>query len=262
MTNPRWEAYQSGLPIGIDLKRSSIGKNLGTYVVNESTTFRAGMLVQLNAAQEIVVCDGTVPMGFAKYDKTTSLYETVVDEYIQLNALDLTNLANANLWTGLGVNKGIRVASGPQGSGTVFTNTAEAGNDYTISTTNGTIVRSNPSDIGDGDYVYVTYMYEVPMSKMQFEGKNFWNTLNATEYTSGRMTVITDWSVVFTSQYDPSRVYAVNSVVEAGAVGDGLAGLVTLTGVGAGPNIGRVMQVPTAADPFLGVRFYGGTITL
>ena len=47
---PRMEAFQvSSNAIGIDLKRSVISRNLGTYVANASTTFRAGMLVQLNS---------------------------------------------------------------------------------------------------------------------------------------------------------------------------------------------------------------------
>jgi len=249
IADPQWEAYQSGLPIGIDLKRSDIASNLGTYVVNRSTTFRAGMLVQLNSSQELVVCDGTAPMGFAKYDVATSLYETVVDEYIQLNGVVATSLANANLYAG----SGIRVSSAAQGGGTTYAVTT----DYTVSAVNGTVTRVGGGSITDGQYVYVTYMYEIPNSKMQFEGKNFWNVNNAIEYTNARMTVITGQSIVFTSQYDPSRVYAVDSVVEAGAVGDNLGGLVTLTGVGAGPNIGTVLQVPSAADPFMGIRMYG-----
>jgi len=194
ISDPQWEAYQSGLPIGIDLKRSDIAKNLGTYVVNASATFRAGMLVQLNSSQELIVCDGTTPMGFAKYDVATALYETVVDELIQLNGVVATSLANANLFVG----NGIRVSTAVQGGGTTHAVTT----DYTVNTTNGTVTRVGGGGIADGAYVYVTYMYEIPNSKMQFEGRNFWNVNNAVEFTNARMTVITGQSIVFTSQYD------------------------------------------------------------
>jgi hypothetical protein len=249
ISDPQWEAYQSGRPIGIDLKRSVIDSNLGTYVVNASTAFRAGMLVALNSSQELVINAGTTAVGFAKYDVATALYETVVDEYIQLNGTTATSLANANLYAG----NGIRVDSAAQGTGTTYTVTT----DYTVNATNGTVTRVGGGSITDGQYVYVTYMYEIPNSQMQFEGKNFWNVNNAIEYTNARMTVITGQSIVFTSQYDPSQVYAVDSVVEAGVTGDSLSGLVTLTGVGTGPNIGTVIQVPSAADPFMGIRMYG-----
>ena len=251
----RWEAYQSGANMGIDLKRSVIGSNIGVHVVNATTTFRAGMLVSLNTSQEIVICPGAAPFGFAKYDKTTALYVPIVDEYIQLTATTATSLAHATLLT-LAADSGTRVSTAVAGGGTTYTE--GAGGDYTVNYTNGTVVRTGGSTIVSGGYVYVTYAYQMTASELQFEGRNFFNTLDDTEFNDSRMTVINDWSTIFTTQYDPSRIYAVNSVVEAGASGDSLSGLVTLTGVGAGPDIGTVMQVPTAADPYLGIRYKGG----
>lgn len=252
----RWDAYQSGANMGIDLKRSVIGSNIGTYVVNATTTFRAGMLVSLNASQEIVICPGANPFGFAKYDKTTALYVPIVDEYIQLTGTTATSLTKSNLLTAAGGAAAVRVSTAVQGGGTTYTE--GAGSDYTVNYTNGTVVRTAGSTIVSGGYVYVTYAYQMPLSELQFEGRDFFNSLDYTEFNDGRMTVINNWSTIFTTQYDPSQIYAVNSVVESGASGDSLSGLVTLSGVGAGPDIGTVMQVPTAADPYLGIRYKGG----
>jgi len=257
MATPQWQAYQTSIiNAGIDLKRSVIGSNIGTYVVNATTTFRAGMLVELNTSQEIIVSTGAAPFGFAKYDKTTALYETVVDEYIQLTGVVATSLANAILLDPTGSGGGVRVSSAVVGGGTTYTE--GAGSDYTVNYTNGTVVRTAGSTIPSGGYVYVTYMYQVPLSTLQFEGKNFFNSLDYTEYNDSRMTVINNWSTIFTTAYDPSKIYAVNSVVEAGATAQGLDGYVTLTGTGAGPDIGTVFQVPTASDPYMGIRYRGG----
>ncbi len=256
MTNPRWEAYQTGMNAGIDLKRSVIGSNIGVHAVDVTTTFLAGMLVSLSATQEIVKCPGASPFGFAKYDKATALYVAVVDEYIQLTGVVATSLEKSNLLDPTGSGGGVRVDTAIQGTGTTYTE--GGGGDYTVSYTNGTVVRTAGSTIVSGGWVYVTYSYQVPVSELQFEGKNFYNTLDFTEYNDNRMPVINNWSTVFTTQYDPSRVYAVNSVVESGATAQGLDGYVTLSGVGAGPDIGTVMQVPTAADPYMGIRYKGG----
>jgi len=135
--SPRMDAFRvSTRAMGIDLMRSVYSRNLGTYVASVGTTFRAGMLVQLNSSQEIEVCGTggvTAPFGFAKYNKTSTLYAAVTGEQIQLNGVVVpTNLAHANLWYAAGGKLGVRVFN-------LTTNVAYiegAGNDYTCTYTN------------------------------------------------------------------------------------------------------------------------------
>ena len=253
--SPRMEAFRvSSRAIGIDLMRTQYTRNLGTYVANASTTFRAGMLVSLNAAQEIVVCTGAAPFGFAKYTKANTLYAAVVAEQIQLTALVATNLLHANLWVP-GATGGIRVTDVT--GVTVYTE--GGGNDYTVNYVNGQVVRVGGSTIGDGDLVLVDYQYPVTEQELKFEGRNFWNFTDDVTIQGDKVTVINDWSFIFTTQYDSAQTYAVDDVLKAGASGDTKSGLVTKAGAGA--YIGRVFQPPTADDPFLGIRYVGGMLS-
>ena len=257
--SPRMDAFRvSTRAMGIDLMRSVYSRNLGTYVASVATTFRAGMLVQLNSSQEIEACGTggvTAPFGFAKYNKTSTLYAAVTGEQIQLNGLvAATNLAHANLWYATGGAAGVRVFN-------LTTNVAydEGGaKDYTCNYTNGTIVRVIGTTIADGEYVGVDYQYEVTQSEMKFEGRNFWNFTDDVSIQDNKITVINDWSLIFTTQYDSSQTYAVNQDLYAGSSAAVLTGFVTNDVGLTTPYIGRVFQVPTAADPFLGVQYAGG----
>lgn len=254
--SPRMEAFRvSSRAIGIDLMRSQYTRNLGTYVANALTTFRAGMLVSLNASQEVIVCDGVAPFGFAKYTKANTLYAAVVAEQIQLPGTTAVNLANANLWVP-GATGGIRVTDAATGL-TVYTE--GAGSDYTVNYVNGQVTRVAGGTIGDGDFVLVDYQYPVTEQQLKFEGRNFWNFTDDVTIQGDKISVINDWSYVFTTQYDAAQTYAVNDVLNAGVAGDTKSGLVTKAGAGA--YIGRVFQPPTADDPFLGIRYVGGMVS-
>lgn len=250
----------SDIPMGYDFERSQPMHTFGHYLANTSATFRAGMLVQLNASQEIIICDGTEPFGFARFDKTTALYETVVDEYIQLNALVATNLAHANLLnpTGAATTDALTVASAVQGGGTVYTE--GVGNDYNISAVNGTVVRDAASTIVSGAYVYVTYMYAITAAQLQREGNSFTNTTDVVTQWGEKVSVATGPGIIFTTAYDPNVQYTVNLAVHAGTTGNGLSGLVTVAAHGTA-FIGNVFQIPSADDPYLGVKYVGSMLS-
>lgn len=253
----RWESFQvSNRAIGIDLKRSQYLFDFGNYYANASTSFRAGMLVGMNASSEIVLCDGTEPLGFAKFDYTNTIYASIVDEYIQLNGLVATSLAHANLLTAAGAAAAVRVASATGGGGTVYTE--GAGADYTVNYVNGTVVRVAGTTIADGAYVYVTYSYQLTAADIEDEGYNFWLRQDSVTIQAQRVTVCSGPGIIFTTQYDPSRNYAPNTNVYAGATADTLDGLVTTANTG--DLIGHVLQPPTAADPWLGIRYIGNPV--
>lgn len=252
-TPQRWESFQvSNRAIGIDLKRSQYLYDFGNYYANASTAFRAGMLVGMNASSEIVLCDGTEPLGFAKFDYTNTLYATIVDEYVQTNGLAATNLAHANLLSAAGAAAGVRVASGTGGTG-AYTEAV----DYTCSYVNGTIT-SLGVGIPLNAYVYVSYSYLMTAADIEDEGYNFWLRQDSVTIQAQRVTVCSGPGVIFTTQYDPSRTYAPNTNVYAGATADTLDGLVTTAATG--DLIGHVLQPPTAADPWLGIRYIGSPV--
>jgi len=254
--SPRMEAFRvSTRAIGIDLIRSVYNRNLGTYVSSPVAAYRAGMLVELDASQQVQAC-GTVsgvmnPFGFSKYTKANTLYATVVAEAVTLNGVVASNLKHASLWNVSGAD-GVKVANA---AGVAYTETT----DYTVNYTNGQVTRVvSGTGPADGETVYVTYQYQVTEQELKFEGRNFWNFLNDVDIQNGLISVITDWSIIFTTQYDPTAVYAVNNKLYAGDSANGKAGLVTKNA--GNPYIGRVFQVPTADDPFLGVQFAGGPL--
>jgi len=254
MSNPeRWEAYQIGAArcLGIDLKRSQYVNDYGNYVAASAADFQAGMLVSLDANQKIVKCTGSNPFGFAKFAKTTGRYATVVGEYVQLNALLATNLAHANLFSGGGTGT-VRVGAALTGSAY----TEGATEDYVINYTNGTIARSDSgSTISDGGYVYVNYMYAMTAADEQHEGFNFWNKLDDVTIQDSRITVITPPGRIFTSQYDPAVTYTINATLYSGSSAtDNLSGFVT-TKTTSSAVIGKVFQLPTADDPYLGIEY-------
>jgi len=259
--SPRMEAFRvSTRAIGIDLMRSVYTRNLGTYVSSPVATYRAGMLVELDGQQQIQAAgtDGDttdcVPFGWTKYTKANTLYATVVDEAVTLNGVVASNLKHANLWN-VSSAKGVKVASA---AGVVYTETT----DYTVNYTNGQVTRVvSGTGPADGETVYVTYQYQVTEQELKFEGRNFWNFLNDVDIQNGLISVITDWSIIFTTQYDPTAAYAVNNKLYAGSKLTGTAGLVSKT-LTSNPMVGRVFQVPTADDPFLGIVSAGGPSTL
>jgi len=254
--DPRASAFRvSSQAVGFDHQRSQIDKAYGVYVADINATFLAGQLVMLNSEQRMVICNGTNPFGFSKYNKANTLYASVFGERIQLNGTTATNLKHANLFVP-GTAGGVRVSDDEAGT-TVYTE--GGGADYTVNYVNGQITRVGTGTIGDGDYVYVNYSYAMNEQDMDFFGRNFYNMNNDVDIQNGRVTVVNGKSTIWTSQYDQSETYAVNDKLYAGATADNLDGIVTKKSTGA--LIGRVYQVPTATDPFLGIDYIGSAVS-
>jgi hypothetical protein len=258
MAEQHMEAFRiSPFAIGLDLTRSQVKTALGNYVVDEDTptVIRAGMVVQQDATtQKIEVCAGVTPFGFAKFNRSDDLYSMVVGEYIQLNGTSAISLAHNNLFNP-GTNLGVRVGSAM--TGTPYTHTT----DFTVQHAAGTITRVGGGTIPDGGYVYVNYQHKMSTSDLALEGLNFWNTIDDAQYQDGKFTVITDWATLFTAQYNPAVTYTVGMELYAGHATDSMDGYVDDTNGTGTAYIGRVFQVPTAIDPFLGIRYVGGMVS-
>lgn len=237
---------------GLDLGRCQIDESLGTWVADPANTFRAGMLVMRNSSGLVIPSDGTDALGVAKWNHTTSMYATTVDEAIVLTGSTASSLAHPNV-------SNLRVASAVGGGGTVYTLTT----DYTVSAANGTVTRAG-AGITSGSTAYVTYTWLLTTAQlMQNQGMNFWNNLDEVSQADGRVTVITSAALLFTAQYDTTRTYSLTGTGSNlyAATTDGKEGLFTNDTTGSAVFVGRVVQAPTAADPFLGLRLVKNPVT-
>jgi len=252
-------------PEGLDLGRCQITQALGVYVADPTNTFRAGMVVMRNAAGLVVPSDGSDVLGVAKWNHATTLMAAVVDEAVVLDThagpLPETVYAPSYLKHPMVAN--VRVTSGLKGTGTLYTEDTGSGGFYTLNTTNGVITYAGTdvppvgTALDSSTTVYVTYTWQITEADLvQMQGKNFWNTNDEVSQNESRITVITDAELIYTTQYDTAKVYTLsgaNSNLYA-ATASGKAGLFTSDTAGSAKYVGRVFQVPTAADPFLGLR--------
>lgn len=253
------EAYQvSPFSVGMDLNRSQIKEALGNYVVDTTTptTIRSGMLVQQNTStQKIEVCTGAVPFGFAKYNRSTALYGMVVGEYIKLDDTTVKALAHSNLLDP-GASSIFTVRVGAALTGAAYIQDT----DFTCNEANGTIVRLG-AGIPNHSYVYVNYAFLLSTADQNIYGQNFWNSMDDAAYQGSRFTVVTDWATIFTTQYDPSATFTVGALCYAGRSSKAKSGLVCADSTEGQTVVGRCFQVPTANDPFLGVKYIGGMVS-
>jgi hypothetical protein len=254
------EAFISQIfPAGLHLARCKIASDL-SYEADASATFRQGQVVKMDTAQKIVRGDVTVSgrtagvgvFGIAKWTKDTGAGNTViVDEATVVPAAGGTvSLRRAAV---VGTTHA-RTAVAGGGS-----NLAEAGTNYTVNA-NGTITWNNPLvGVIQGQTVYITYQSVVSSADLDFQGRNFWNQNDDVSVQGNRIAVIQGQSLLFTSEYDATLTYVIGDTVKA-STGTGVtAGQVT--NAGGGDVLGRVVQAPTAADPFLGWIATGNLVT-
>lgn len=253
LNSPRLGSFQSDIfPRGIDLGRSVILQDTGIWKAADAAAFEAGMLVSQDAAGEIVLCDGSPVLGVAKWNKTSTLKAAAIDEPISFALANATvNLAHANV-------SNLQVRDTPDLGGAAYTVTT----DYTVSAVNGTVTHVGGGGIPVATTVYVTYTWELGERDLEFQGRNFFNFNDDVTIADGRITIITDATILFISQYDTSQVYTMTGTTKnlycGGATG-GLEGLFT-SDSGEGEFVGHVIQIPSADDPFLGVRMGGDPV--
>lgn len=245
---------------GLDLNRSVILRDLGTEVAGPSADIRPGMLVTRDNQGYVQPATGLDVYGVAKWGKTNFGVSVAVDCPIVLSSTNPVT-PNAAFVTVNGQPRGnisdVTVRSAPNMSGTVYVG---GGTDYTVTAGTGLITRNPAGAIPDGATVYVTFVYALVDADFQFDGRFFQNQdADRTAYQEGRITVITDWARLFTIEW---------------AAGVGIASGLTYTiagttsklycsaegkfsNVNSGDFVGRVYQIPTAQDPYMGVTIGG-----
>ncbi|APU88874.1 hypothetical protein Rctr197k_048 [Virus Rctr197k] len=244
---------------GLDLNRSIIHRDLGTEVVNPTAQVRAGQLVTRDATGYIAQATGTMVYGVAKWGSAPFGVGVVTDLPMVLNGTTATATGYANI-------SNVTVRSAPDMGGTLYVG---AGTDYNAVAVAGTIARDATTTITDGQTVYATFTYALVDADFNFDGRFFQNqAADRTLYQEARITVITDWARLFTIEWTTG---------DLGAGGGGVNATYALTGVlsnlycspegkftndtaGGASFVGRVYQLPTAQDPYMGLTAHGNPV--
>lgn len=225
----------------IDLTRSAITVNLGIWKAAIAAEFQAGAIVALDSNGEIVKCDGAsmVPFGIAKWNKSNVFTGVIVGEEVIMDTDAASNLKKPLIISG---SERVTNAAGS----VVYVKDT----DYTINYVNGQIAIKSGGAISDGQIVKVTYTYQLSLQEVQtVRGMNYVNAMDDT-MGSGYITIIQNYAVVYTDQFDTSVAYNYGDKLYVG--GGDKAGLFT-TDADTGVQYGKVVKVPTPSDPFLGL---------
>lgn len=226
---------------GLDLGRLKAEFIPGVYQTDPAAVIRAGMLVSLNAAGKLIPATGHDVLGVAKWNQMQLGQAVNADEQIALPLTTAIALRRSNV-----SNVAVRSLAGQLG--TLYTG---GGVDYTLNAGAGTVARVGGGAIADGQTVFVTYSFALVAADYQFQGKNFSNSLDDATIAAGRLSVIMGPAMLFTTEYDTSKTYAMTgagSDLFCNASGQ-------FTNVAGGNNfVGKVIQLPSAQDPYLGIR--------
>jgi len=220
------------------------------YDVDTNVNIFAGMVAFLvnNAAGVTVAttaASGTVPIGTFWKDSSIAYVRTTVEDGT-FAAANTINLSKGNV-VGTGFIK-VTSATGM----TVYTQ----GVDYTVSTTNGVVTRLGAGAIGALATVVIWYSYTLQNAQVYWDNVSTQWTPAGQNYDrqpddtlgSGKITVAESDAKIYTDMYDVNQTYALNATLysDAASLWTPIAGFTNA--------IGRVLSVPSANDPFLGVQ--------
>jgi len=231
-------------------KKRGYAEHRPFYAVDPNAGVMAGMIAFLttNAAGVVVattasLASGGHPIGTFWKDRDASFVRTTVESgtFVAAGTLSLArgNVHSASM---------IKVTSDT--GNVVYTQ----GLDYSVSLTNGVI-----TNLGVGiaalATVIVWYAYDVLagqehsdlVSTQWSTGVNYDRVANDT-LGSGEITVVEGDATLYTDQYDVNQTYTLNATLYADT------NSLWSTAVGANQPCGYVVSVPTANDPFLGVK--------
>lgn len=237
---------------GLHENLCDIKKKLGHWKAADTAVIRRGQVVmQLPSTGEIDVSDGDNVLGFSSADKISLSKALIVDE-----AIVFTVSGGTVTVTKPQTIEGVSIRSAIGMGGTQYTG---GGTDYSFAS-NGVITHSGGgSAIPVGTTVYITYTYAMTANDHMRDGTNFFNSQDEVTLQEGRIAVITDWAMLYSCEYVTGVQYTLtgtgaNLYVTKSNHAQG-AGKVSNEVPGGGTTskfIGRVIQLPTASEPFLG----------
>lgn len=226
--------------MALDLKKSRNlgGSEFGNHVVDATAVWQAGAIAAYTTDSAgnttvTIAGTGTPAIGVFKWDKATTLYGVVVNEAVTFDAVNsVETLKHANV-------SNVRVTDS-DGS-------TDRTSGVTVGAVNGTLTNGGTgSGIAAGETVTVSYTYTKTTANLEADGKNFFNT---NDYVAGsnRITVLQGNWRLYTDQFDTAQNYTVGTQLYVGADGKFTSELLT-------NKAGRVAEVPTASNAFLGVE--------
>jgi hypothetical protein len=234
--------------MAIDKKRrGGYAYSRPSYDVDSNASINAGMVAFLATSGGVVVAttaaSGDTPIGTFWKDSNTTWQRATLDTRT-FNAQNQITLGHSPLVSANNVK-----VTGAAGI-TVFTQ----GTDYTVNANNGIITRVAGGNIPAGATVIVWYEYSVPASQVAYGlgsfdqgGVNYDRQPNDT-LGSGKIAVVEGFAHIYTDQFDVTQNYALNANLRSNANSQ------WTSAVTAWPVCGRVISLPTAAYPYLGIR--------
>jgi len=218
------------------------------WAVDTNVNIQAGMIAFLTSVGGVVTAttaaSGTVPIGTFWKDRANSFIRST-KENGTFDANNIITLSKGNILS----TAFVRVTNAAET--TVYTQ----GVDYTITTANGIVTRLPGGAIAAGAVVVVTYRYSVSSTQVYWDNVSTkWSTgynydrQNDDTLGSSKITIAASDAILFTDQYDVNHTYTLNAPLysDANSLWTNVAGYTSVCG--------RVVSVPTASDPFLGVQ--------
>lgn len=232
-------------------KKRGYAYNRPFYTVDTNVNISAGMVAFLGTSGGVTVAttaaSGDVPIGTFWKDRNAS--------WIRSNIESATFNATTNLLT---LSKGnVLSTAWIKVTNSAGTTTYTQGTDYSVNTTSGVVTRITTGNIAAGATVIIWYRYS------QTANQVYWDNVS-TQWSSGynydrqpddtlgssKITVAEGDAKIYTDMYDPTQTYTLNAQLRS----DANSLWSTATGATMSSVCGRVLQVPTASNPFLGVQ--------
>lgn len=245
-------------PRGLDLTRSKVNGDDGTEVALAGALILQGQIVKKDANGFIIPGNGGSSVGVAKWGAVDLDYGIKVNMPLVLTGTTAVSTGFANI-----SNVAVRNTAD-------LSATARLASDYTVVAGAGTIARSGGSTITSGATVYVTFTYALTVAQARIDGNYFnSNTQSRTSFSENRITVIKAPSELYSAVYDTGGgldnggglvsnegQYATTGLQSRLFCGtDGLPYSPKLGSAPSADEVGYVLQVPTADDPWLGWWF-------
>lgn len=231
---------------GLDEVRSKFTSDIGIYQAAAGSAFMQGNIMTQGAGGYWDICAGTDAKGISRANKIAFGTAVMVDVAVVMTGTTAQSLGRANV-------SNVAVRSAVAMGGTQYTVTT----DYTVDATAGTVTRVAIGAITSGQTVYVTFTYALTAADFKYDGRTWWNNaLDEVTPNANRVSIIQDWSLLFTVQYDTLRQYTLTGV--GGNLYCSAAG--QFSNNISGDYLGNCMQLPTASDPYMGVISNGNVV--
>jgi len=231
---------------GLDMDRCDFSKRIGVWQAAADASFQRGNYLTIASTGYWNICTGADVRGVSLANKVAFGTSVRVDLPITMTGTAAQSLGRANV-------SAVAVRSATGMGGTQYTVTT----DYTADATAGTVTRVALGSITDGQLVYVTFTYALVDADFKYDGRTWWNNaLDEVSRNANRVEVATDWSMLFSIQYDTADVYALtgaNSDLFCDAAG-------RANSTSANDRVGSVVQLPSVDDPYMGIFNNGNVV--